>query len=215
MATAASLNQAIDCPASVVVVDDEPMILRSLCHMLSASSYAILPCLNPHEAIRHICNDNVQVVISDVSMPEMSGIELLRTIREHDPDLPVVLVTGVPQHGTAADAIEFGAFKYLVKPVDPALLLQTVERAVRLYRLAQAKRQALTLFGDPRVEAERAKLEATFARAINRMWMAFQPIVRASDHSVYGYEALLRSYEHAMPGPEPLLQAAERLGNLN
>jgi EAL domain-containing protein (putative c-di-GMP-specific phosphodiesterase class I) len=202
-------------PGTVLIVDDDPMILRAHTHIMERSPYVVIPCLTPHEAIRHISNGDVRVVVSDVSMPEMSGIELLRMIRQHDPDLPVVLVTGQPALKTAAEAIEYGAFKYLIKPVRPEEFVNTVERAARLYRLAQTKRQAIELFGDGTVESERVGLETNFERALNRMWIAFQPIVRISDQTVFGYEALLRSHEPSMSGPGPILHAAERLGALN
>ncbi len=144
---------------TVLIVDDEPLVLRSLTHLLSRCPYTVVPCLTPHEAIRHISDGDVRVVVSDVMMPEMSGIDLLRTIRQHDPDLPVVLVTGKPALKTAAEAIEYGAFMYLVKPVNPKTFAATVERAAQLYRLAQTKRQAIELFGESAGEAERVGLE--------------------------------------------------------
>ena len=110
------------------------MVLRVHARILERSHYVVAPCLTPHEAIQHISNGNVRVVVSDVSMPEMTGIELLRLIRQHDKDLPVVLVTGQPNLKTAAEAIEYGAFMHLLKPET---FIATVERAARLYRLAQ------------------------------------------------------------------------------
>ncbi len=205
---------AKDHPGIVLIVDDEPIVLRGLAQMLERSPYEVIPCVSPHEAIRHISNGNVRVVVSDVAMPEISGIELLRTIRQHDPDLPVVLVTGQPALKTAAEATEFGAFMYLLKPVKRELFVSTVERAARLYRLAQAKRQAIEMFGDGAVESERVGLETNFERALQGIWIAFQPIIRASDSTIFGYEALLRSDSPSMSGPGPLLQAAERLGAL-
>jgi EAL domain-containing protein (putative c-di-GMP-specific phosphodiesterase class I) len=215
LAAATQPSPAPEHPWIVLIVDDEPMVLRVLKAMLERSQYEVVPCLTPHEAIRHIANGNVRVVVSDVTMPEMSGIELLRTIRQHDPDLPVVLVTGQPALSSAAEAIEYGAFMYLIKPVKPETLVRTVERAARLYRLAQTKRQAIELFGESSGESERVGLETNFERALKRMWIAFQPIVRASDRTIFGYEALLRSDEPSMLGPGPILHAAERLGALD
>ncbi len=200
---------------TILIVDDEPIVLRALATFLERSPYNVVTCLTPHEAIQHISNGDVQVVVSDVAMPEISGIELLRMVRQHDPDLPVVLVTGKPAFKSAAEAIEFGAFMYLVKPVKSDLFLSTIERAARLYRLAQTKRQAIALFGDGAVEAERVGLETNFERALSGLWIAFQPIVRASDRTIFGYEALLRSNAATMSGPGPILHAAERLGMLN
>ena len=202
-------------PGTIVIVDDEPLVLRALVRQLECTKFVLAPCLTPHEGIRQIANGGVRVVVSDVALPEMSGIELLRTIRQHDADLPVILVTGRPAVESAAQALEFGAFKYFVKPVDGRQLVDAVDRAARLYDLAQAKRQAITLLGDRHLDEDRAGLEATFERALKRVWLAYQPIIRASDHSIFGFEALLRSDERSMMGPEPLLQAAESLGALN
>lgn len=200
---------------TIVIVDDEPMVLRAFSSYLERTPYQVVTCVTPHEAITHIINGDVQVVVSDVAMPEISGIELLRMIRHHDPDLPVVLVTGQPRFKTAFDAIEFGAFLYLVKPVNPEVFVSAVERAARLYRLARTKRQAIALFGEDAIESERIGLETNFERALSGLWIAFQPIVRASDRSIFGYEALLRSEDPSMSGPGPLIHAAERLGELN
>jgi EAL domain-containing protein (putative c-di-GMP-specific phosphodiesterase class I) len=125
-----------------------------------------------------------------------------------------VLVTGLPAIESAAEAVEYGAFKYIVKPVDPEILRQTVDQAVHVYRLARAKREALHLLGASGGASDRAGLEGCFERALSSLWMAFQPILRAADHTIFGYEALLRSEESTLPHPSAVLDAAERLGQL-
>jgi EAL domain-containing protein (putative c-di-GMP-specific phosphodiesterase class I) len=202
-------------PGIIVVVDDEPVVLRAFARHLDRTPFKIVACLTPQEAIDQVARGQVSVVVSDISMGGMSGIDLLRTVREHDPDLPVILVTGQPEIATATKALEYGAFRYLIKPVDPEVLIDTVRRAAQLYRLAQAKRQALKLFGEPIIESEQAALETCFERALSAMWLAYQPIVRASDHSIFGFEALLRSDEPSLPTPAAILHVAERLGELN
>jgi EAL domain-containing protein (putative c-di-GMP-specific phosphodiesterase class I)/ActR/RegA family two-component response regulator len=202
-------------PGSVVLVDDDPLVLRGMVHMLKGLRQVVVPCGSAREAIEQVSVGHVRAIVSDISMPELTGIDLLRTIRELDPDLPVILVTGQPELSTAAAAIEYGALKYLVKPVNPTVFFETVEHATRLYQLAQAKRQALTLFGEQTLESERAGLETNFERALSKLWLAYQPIVRASDHTVFGYEALLRSDEPTMMAPGSMLEAAERLGTLH
>lgn len=206
---------AADNQDTVLIVDDEPIVLRAWATYLENSPYKVITCLTPHEAIHHISDGNVQVVVSDIAMPEITGIELLRMVRQHDPDLPVILVTGKPALTSAAEAVEFGAFMYLVKPVSADQLLSAVDRAARLYRLAQTKRQAISLFGNGAIEAERVALETNFERALAGLWIAFQPIVRVSDRTIFGYEALLRSEASSMAAPGPILHAAERLGALD
>ena len=81
------------------------------------------------------------LAFSDVQMPGINGMRLLRAVRDQDLDLPVVLITGNPDLETAAAAIEYGAFHYLIKPVETIRLEQTVERAANAGRIARAKRE--------------------------------------------------------------------------
>jgi EAL domain-containing protein (putative c-di-GMP-specific phosphodiesterase class I) len=201
-------------PGTILLVDDEPEALRAMERMLRGSGYQVEAFVSAREAVRRVSAGGVHVVVSDISMPEMTGVELLRTIRAHDPDLPVVLVTGLPAIDSATDAVEYGAFKYIVKPFESEVLRKAVERARKLYRLARMKREALKLLGVNAVSADRAGLEASFDSAIESMWMAFQPILRASDRTVFGYEALLRTEEPTLIRPDLVVDAAERLSSL-
>jgi EAL domain-containing protein (putative c-di-GMP-specific phosphodiesterase class I) len=201
-------------PGTVVLVDDEPEALRAFERTLRSAGYQVEAFASAREAVRRVSDGGVHVVVSDISMPEMTGVELLRIIRSYDADLPVVLVTGLPAIESATDAVEYGAFKYIVKPFEPEVLRRAVERARKLYRLARMKREALRLLGMNAVSADRAGLEASFDSALDSLWMAFQPIVRASDQSVFGYEALLRTEEPSLIRPDLVVDAAERLGSL-
>jgi EAL domain-containing protein (putative c-di-GMP-specific phosphodiesterase class I) len=197
-----------------VLVDDEPEALRAFERTLRGAGYQVEAFGSARDAVKRVSAGGVHVVVSDISMPGMTGVELLRTIRAHDADLPVVLVTGLPAIESATDAVEYGAFKYIVKPFEPEVLRTTVERARKLYRLARMKREALKLLGVNAVSADRAGLEASFDSAIDTMWMAFQPILRANDRTVFGYEALLRTEEPSLIRPDLVVDAAERLNSL-
>jgi EAL domain-containing protein (putative c-di-GMP-specific phosphodiesterase class I) len=198
---------------AVVLVDDEPVLLRALARILEKRSEVLEPYATAQAAIERVRRGGVEVVVSDITMPGMSGIELLRAIHEHDPDLPVVLMTGLPDVESATEAVEYRAFKYIIKPVDPNALRQAVDHAAKVHRLARMKRQALQILGASG-DSRDGDLPASFERALSSLWMAFQPIVRASDQTVFGYEALLRSDEPSLPGPGHVLDAAERLGEL-
>lgn len=201
-------------PGTILLVDDEPEAVRAMERMLRGVGYQVEAFTSARAAIGRVSAGGVHVVVSDISMPEMTGVELLRTIRAHDADLPVVLVTGLPAIDSATDAVEYGAFKYIVKPFEAEVLRQAVERARKLYRLARMKREALKLLGANAISADRAGLEASFDSALDSLWMAFQPILRASDHSVFGYEALLRTEEPTLIRPDLVVDAAERLSAL-
>ncbi len=95
-------------------------------------------------------------------------------------------------------------------------LLPIVDYAVQMCRLARVKREALLLLGDPeKFVGDRAGLEASFSRALEGLWMAYQPIVSWSDRTVFAYEALLRSTEATLPHPGAILAAAEKLGRVH
>jgi EAL domain-containing protein (putative c-di-GMP-specific phosphodiesterase class I) len=198
---------------TVVIVDDDLQVLRTLGRSLEGY-FEVKEFESPEQAIAQVQRGGVSVVISDITMPKMTGIDLLRSIRNHDPDIPVILITGEPTLEDATSAIELGVFRYLRKPCRPDEVRTTVEQANRLYRLAQTKREALELAG-PAGASDRVGLEVTFRAALDALWVAYQPIVSLSDRSVFGYEALMRSAHGALPGPQHLLEAAERLQQLD
>src|SRR5690606_35440192 len=153
-------------PSTVLVVDDDVTCVRGLARYLAERKYRVETCVSAVAAVERVKRGGVQVIVSDITMPGMTGVELLRAIRVHEPDLPVVLMTGLPAVESAAEAVEYGAFKYIVKPVEPAVVQKTVDRAVHVYRLARAKREALALIGVPEGASDRAGLEACFERAL-------------------------------------------------
>jgi EAL domain-containing protein (putative c-di-GMP-specific phosphodiesterase class I) len=149
-------------------------------------------------------------------MPGMTGVDLLGIVRSYDLDVPVILMTGTPTLETAIEAIRLGALQYLPKPISNDVLVKAVERASQLHRMAQMKRDALKLLGEADTQAgDRAGLKASFERALETMWMAFQPIVETIRPRVFGYEALMRTREASLPHPGAVLSAAERLGLIN
>jgi EAL domain-containing protein (putative c-di-GMP-specific phosphodiesterase class I) len=197
----------------VVLVDDDPLALRALERSLRPVA-EVMAYRSANDAIEHVAVGGVSVVLSDISMPGMTGLELLRAVRRYDADLPVILITGVPTLESATKAIEYGVFRYLSKPFDREELCKSVRHASQLYRLAKMKREALELVGPPGA-SDRVGLDVSFRRALDTLWIAFQPIISASKRRVWGYEALMRSRDPVLPGPTHLLEAAERLGALD
>jgi EAL domain-containing protein (putative c-di-GMP-specific phosphodiesterase class I) len=121
-------------------------------------------------------------------------------------------MTGDPRLETAVEAVELGALRYLVKPVAPDELTAVVGQAVSLGHLAAAKRELIvSQGGHDRLIGDRAGLEAAFEGALGTLWMAFQPILRARDQTLFGYEALLRSRRAPLLTAVAFLDAARRL----
>jgi EAL domain-containing protein (putative c-di-GMP-specific phosphodiesterase class I)/ActR/RegA family two-component response regulator len=197
----------------VLVVDDDIVLLRSYARMLASHGYRVETAISGEAAVVAVAAGPFDVILSDIDMPGMSGIELLKHVRRVDLDVPLVLITGNPSLETATQAIEQGALRYLVKPVQIGALADVVGEAVRLHRLACAKREALDLVGGyDKLVGDAAGLVSSFDRALDSMYIAYQPIVAWSTRSVFGYEALLRSREPSLPHPGAVLDAAERLG---
>ena len=207
---------AVGAGRCVLLVDDEEAVRRASARVLSAEGFEVVQASDGREALGHLERSQFDVVISDVNMPNMTGLELLRTIRQRDLELPVILLTGMPNVDAALEAGQHGALHYLTKPVDNERLVQAVWRAERLRRLAVTKRMAMDVLGSTLPRAgDLAGLEQSFDSALTNLWMAYQPIVRASDQELYGYEALMRSKEASLPHPGAILDAAERLHRLS
>jgi EAL domain-containing protein (putative c-di-GMP-specific phosphodiesterase class I) len=127
----------------------------------------------------------------------------------------VILMSGKPDVATAATALEHGAFRYLTKPLGTETIEKLVGQAARAHALARIRREAATVAGANAGAGDRAGLEVRFDQAIERMWMAYQPIVHAADQRLFGVEALLRSDEPTLAGPGPIFDAAIQLGRLS
>lgn len=199
----------------VLLVDDEPEILDFYESCLG-SDYELRSVSDGTEAVEAVRAERFDVIVSDISMPGMTGLQLLRLIRETDLDVPVILITGDPSVDTAIEAVEYGALRYLTKPVKPADLRKVVLYGFRLHEMARAKREAYRLVsGDGGMAADRAGLETRFDAALESLWLAFQPIVDWNDRRLFGYECLVRTNESSLANPLAMLEAAERLHRVN
>lgn len=197
---------------AVLLVDDEELVRRYYQTLLGGLGFEVETAPNGLEALELLKQRAFDVVVTDLSMPVMSGMQFLRAVRKENLDVPVILMTGTPGFDSAVAAVEYGAFRYLVKPVDRSIFVDTVMRAGTLHRLARLKRQALAMDGIPGMQlGDRASLDARFDRGLDGLWMAFQPIVDWRRQGVFGFEALVRSRDQALPGPADLFDAAERL----
>ncbi len=200
----------------VLVVEDEASLRRAYARVLEAAGFEARQAEDGAEAVQALRAERFDVVLSDISMPGMTGIDVLRSAREWDLDVPIILVTGNPTIESAVQAVEHGALRYLIKPVDPADLVQAVRRAAMLGRIARLKREALMHLGAlGHLVGDRAGLEAALTRCLDHLWMAYQPIVDWRRRTVVAYEALVRCDDPALPDPSSLFSAAERLDRVH
>jgi EAL domain-containing protein (putative c-di-GMP-specific phosphodiesterase class I) len=204
-------------PASrILLADDDENIRRDFKRMLTKLGFVVETAVDGQAAVELLTGSSFDVIISDLSMPRMGGLEFLRAVRRRDLDIPVVLMTGSPELETSLQAIEYGAFRYLRKPVDWSELGEVIRRAIGMHQMARLKREALgAIESEGRQLGDRASLEVRFGNAIEQLWMAYQPIVHPAEQTVFAYEALVRSNEPSLRGPLDLLDAAERLGRVH
>lgn len=209
--TASNTEVSLDAGHVLIVEDNEPLG-RSMVRQLTAAGYRTDLACDGAAATDLVLRCAYDAVVSDINLPGASGLDLLRTIRAYDLDLPVILNTADPSVQTAAEAVEFGAIQYLIKPVERSHLTDAVARAVGLHRIARLKREALRMLGGSfEGPGDRAGLSARLDSALSGLHIAFQPIVDLRVGTIFGYEALMRSSESSLPSPLDVVHAAERL----
>ncbi|HEU0204165.1 MAG TPA: response regulator, partial [Burkholderiaceae bacterium] len=120
----------------ILIVDDEDIVVRS-CTRILGNSYEIDSASDGRTALEKIADGAYDIVILDIMMPGMSGIEVLQQVKESRPEIDVIMITGLSEIETAVRAMKLGAFDYLPKPFDPDQLEAVVERALERRRLLQ------------------------------------------------------------------------------
>jgi DNA-binding NtrC family response regulator len=117
----------------VLLIDDEPQFLLSASMTLSSEGINhIDTCEDPREAIERIKTHVYSVVVVDMSMPHVTGIDVLNATVQHAPDTPVIIITALNDVDTAVESMKAGAFEYILKPVDDNRLVNSVRRAIEL-----------------------------------------------------------------------------------
>lgn len=120
---------------TVLLVDDEVMVRQSTEKWLQMAGFDVIGCDSAKKALKHISPEFPGIVVSDVKMPEMDGLELLDKILNEVPKLPVVLVTGHGDVDMAIGAMRTGAYDFIEKPFNPERLVETIQRACDKRRL--------------------------------------------------------------------------------
>jgi PAS domain S-box-containing protein len=144
----------------ILIVDDDVFVLEMLSSILEASGYLIETASNGREAIeKYVSNPTISLIVSDVNMPEMDGIQLIKELRKQDLDVPIIMVTSVSSISVAVDALSSGAIDYVLKDEGIQETINiTVRRALEKH---QIKLQNLQLIAD--LAAKTAEQEDTLS----------------------------------------------------
>lgn len=113
----------------ILVVDDELVVIRSCDRVLKAEGYDVKGVLGGREAILDMEQNTYDLVLTDLKMPEVDGIALIRWTRKSRPNTGIVVITGYPSQDTIKEALELGIIDYVPKPFTPAVLIDVTRRA--------------------------------------------------------------------------------------
>lgn len=119
---------------NILIVDDEPIVIRSAERVLKAEGYNVEGVLSGREAILRMEENNYDLVLTDLKMPEVDGITLIRWMRKSRPSIGIVVITGYPSQETIKESLELGIIDYVPKPFTPAVLTDVTQRAVEWIR---------------------------------------------------------------------------------
>ncbi len=198
----------------ILLADDDADLLRALGRTLERVGHDVVRLPDGQRACEHLARldpRDVDVVVTDISMPGADGLEVMRAAHKLDPDLPVLLMTGMPTVDTAVQALDGGAYRYLLKPVDPEVLLTAVAQAVEVRHSVRALLPDTRSVRPQPSSRVRAELAGRFDSALDQLWMAFQPIVCWSEKRVHAFEALVRTDEPSLSRPDHFFNAAEQI----
>jgi len=116
--------------ARILIVDDEDIVVRSCLRILADTDYAVDVARGGAEALKKIDETVYDVLLVDIMMPQINGLEVLQHVRQKRPDSEVIIFTGLSQSETALRAQELGAFAYLPKPFEPEDIRELIAQAL-------------------------------------------------------------------------------------
>lgn len=115
---------------AILVVDDEAVIREGLQRTLDGERFAVETCRSGHAAIELLQEKEYDIIITDLKMPGMNGIEVLKAVKGLQPDVPVIMITGYATVDTAVEAMKNGAVDYISKPFTPEQIMQKIEKSI-------------------------------------------------------------------------------------
>ncbi len=193
--------------AQILVVDDELHIRSAFVELLSARGHTVLPVVAAEDALAHLAAEPLDLVILDICLPGMSGLEALARIRRLRPTVPVIVMTGQGTTETAIEATKHGAFDYQLKPFETIEMLRTITKALESARLMNER-----VTFDP--ETPTTAVDAIVGRSCG-MQQVYKSIGRVAEtnatvlicgESGTGKELVARAiYQHSLRSQSPML----------
>src|SRR4030043_2098332 len=168
--------------SSILVVDDDPAICNLITRLMDKYGCSVIAYESGKEALDNFQENKFDVVVTDIVMPVVSGTEILGRIRDINPDVPVILMTGYTDFDTAVDAIKKGVFDLIIKPFKPEQIIHSIEKALKYKRLVEMEKDYKNLLEEFNQEIETLISE----RTMNLMALAIADRVR-NPSTIIGY----------------------------
>src|SRR5438034_3125684 len=176
--------------ARILVVDDDATMREALRDTLDAEGYGVVAVANAIHAIAELERQETDLVLADLTLPRVSGLELLDSVRRQWPGIEVIVITGQGSIETAVDAIKRGAYHYVTKPFTPDEILHLVGQALERRRLVHRK--------------ERLEEELSLARGVHQLVGQSEPVrpIRTISQTAAGSEATVLIQRESGTGKE-------------
>jgi DNA-binding response OmpR family regulator len=135
--------------ANILVVDDEPVERQTLTEILRLEGYYVTSLANGESAVDYVRLNNIDLIVLDMRMPGMSGLDVIKVVNRISPDVEIILLTAHGSMETAIDALRNRVHDYLLKPASPSQILESVERGlVRRHAKLQARERSASIAED-------------------------------------------------------------------
>jgi PAS domain S-box-containing protein len=132
----------------VLIVDDDPDVLKIVRELIAEFGYEAVGCSSGKEALKLVKRKKYDLLLTDLFLPEIDGIKLMQNVREIDPYVICLMVTGKGTIESAVEAMKVGAFDYILKPLKPEILLTALARAMEVHRLRESEEKYRTIVED-------------------------------------------------------------------
>jgi putative two-component system response regulator len=156
----------------ILIVDDEEIICSILARRLTREGYACVTANNGREALQYFYKHPFSLIISDIKMPEMDGLTLLKRVKATNPKMMVIMVTAFPEIDLAVEAMHLGAYDFIIKPADLDLVILSVRKALEKKRLEEE------------IVAYRSHLERLVEERTTKLQQAYRILKKAHLDSV-------------------------------
>lgn len=166
----------------ILVADDEAGVRELLKQIFTDEGYRVITASDGEETLLKLSTESPQVLTLDIKMPVMSGMEVLARLSHDQPDVCIIMVTAMNDVSTAVEAMKLGALDYITKPFDRKSVLQTLRKAVQIWRQLSQKRQS------------QSKLRESITEHTERMKSQFDELVLAlaREHKLLQHLAALQ-----------------------